>query len=109
MTKRKVIKDELGASRIYALSDVSCGSDALNVEQDIDVEIARHQELGSVDARKAARNPLYRDLESSDPSSDVDDNTGSRVEQFKADEAQNLGGTDILTSSRCSDSTVMVV
>ena len=59
-------------------------------------EIPRHPEPGSADAREVARNPRDEEIESSDSSSDVGGDIGSRVDRFEADKAIHLGHLDLL-------------
>ena len=66
-------------------------------------------ELGSTDAREVARNPQDGEFESSDSSSDVGDDIGSRIEQIKADEAIKPSDMDIFSSSKSSDSDIMAL
>ena len=68
------------------MSDVGCGSDALNVNIDVVSGIPRHPEPGSEDAREVARNPRNDDVMSNYSSSDVNSDVSSSLDQITFDD-----------------------
>ena len=59
------------------MSDVGCDSDELNFNINIVVEISRHPEPGSSDAREVARNPCDDDVMYNGSLSDVNSDVSS--------------------------------